>query len=63
VLQVFIGKDGRVKKVRIVKDPGGGLGQVARKRIFKVVWNPALNKAGQPVDTVITYTFRFVLNA
>lgn len=63
VLQVFIGKDGRVKNVRIVKDPGGGLGQVARKRIFEVRWKPALDKSGAAVDTVITYTFRFVLNA
>jgi len=61
ILQVFIGRDGEVKKVRIVKEPGGGLGEVAQRAMMKERWKPALDKTGAPVDTVITYSYRFVL--
>jgi protein TonB len=61
LLQVFIDQKGRVYKVRVLKDPGGGLGQVARDSMFKERWKPALDKSGKPVDTIITYTYVFVL--
>jgi len=61
LLQVFIDKKGRVYKVRVLKDPGGGLGKVARKSMFKERWNPARDKSGNAVDTIITYTYVFVL--
>ena len=61
ILQVFIGKDGQVKRVRVVKDPGGGLGLAAKNSMMKEKWKPARDKAGKPVDTVIVYSYRFVL--
>jgi protein TonB len=60
-LQVFIDKTGRVKKVRIISDPGGGLGAAAKKHMQKLKWQPAYNKNGKPVDTIIVYTYTFVL--
>ncbi len=62
LLQVFIDREGGVRKVRILKDPGGGLGEVARRAMLRERWKPALNKRGQPVDTVIPYRYRFVLD-
>jgi TonB family protein len=61
VLQVFIDRKGKVKKARIIKDPGGGLGDVARTAMLKEEWTPPLDKSGNPVDTVIIYSYRFVL--
>jgi protein TonB len=62
ILQVFIGRDGAVKNVRIIKDPGGGLGPVAKAAMLEERWRPALDKAGNAVDTVITYAYLFVLD-
>jgi protein TonB len=62
LLQVFIGKDGRVTRVRILEDPGGGLGEVARQAMLQESWTPAKDKQGNPVDTVIPYKYRFVLD-
>jgi periplasmic protein TonB len=62
ILQVFIGKDGGVKNVRVIKDPGGGLGEVARTAMLDERWKPALDKTGNAVDTVITYAYVFVLD-
>jgi periplasmic protein TonB len=62
ILQVFIGKDGRVKNVRIIKDPGGGLGAVAKTAMLEERWNPGIDKSGTAVDTVITYAYLFVLD-
>jgi len=61
VLRVEITKEGRVRSVRIVSDPGGGLGAAARIAMLEEVWEPALDRRGDPVDTVITYSYRFVL--
>jgi periplasmic protein TonB len=62
VLQVFIAKTGQVTRVRVIKDPGGGLGAVAQAAMLKERWNPGRDKAGQAVDTVIAYSYRFVLD-
>jgi periplasmic protein TonB len=62
VLQVYIDRGGHVRDARIVKDPGGGLGSVARLAMLKERWLPGLDRTGRPVDTVITYAFRFVLD-
>jgi protein TonB len=62
LLQVFIGRDGRVSRVRVVKDPGGGLGEVARQAMLQETWTPARDRQGNPVDTVIPYKYRFVLD-
>jgi protein TonB len=62
ILQVFIGRDGAVKNVRVIKDPGGGLGAVAKAAMLEERWRPALDKKGDAVDTVITYAYLFVLD-
>jgi hypothetical protein len=46
-----------------VKDPGGGLGKVARAAMLKELWTPPLDKNGKPVATVIIYSYRFVLDS
>jgi outer membrane biosynthesis protein TonB len=61
VLQVFIDKKGRVRRVRIIKDPGGGLGEVSRTAMSNERWTVPRDKSGNPVDTVIIYSYRFVL--
>ncbi|MCP4676262.1 MAG: energy transducer TonB [Deltaproteobacteria bacterium] len=62
VLQVFISKHGRVTRVRIMQEPGGGLGQAARRSMLGEKWTLPLDKKGRPVATVITYSYRFVLD-
>ncbi|MBN2718421.1 MAG: energy transducer TonB [Deltaproteobacteria bacterium] len=61
-LQVFIGKDGLVKQVRILSDPGKGLGEASKKHALQKKWRPALDKSGNPVDTVIVWTYTFILD-
>jgi TonB family protein len=61
LLQVFIDRSGRVFKARVIKEPGRGLGQIAQKYMLKEKWIPALDKKGNPVSTVITYKYHFVL--
>jgi len=62
-LQVFIGNDGAVKRVRILSDPGKGLGEASRIHALKKKWRPALDKNGNPVDTVIVWTYTFILDS
>ena len=61
-LQIFIGKDGQIKKVRIINDLGGGLGNAAKACALTKKWAPAQNKNGDPVDTIIVWTYNFVLD-
>ncbi|MCP4601021.1 MAG: TonB family protein [Proteobacteria bacterium] len=62
VLQVFIDKKGRVRRTRVIKDPGGGLGKLAQSAMLKEKWNPGIDKEGNSVDTVIVYSYLFVLD-
>ncbi len=62
VLQVFIDKTGKVKKTRVIKSPSDVLAQAARLAIAEVLWTPPLDKSGKPVDTVIVWTYRYVLD-
>ena len=62
VLKVHIKKNGLVSRVRIIKDPGGGLGEIARAAMLKELWTPPLDRTGNPVSTVIIYSYRFVLD-
>ena len=61
ILRVFIDKNGRVKSVRIVKDPGSGLGHAAKATMLRERWTPPLDKKGRPVPTVITWAYTFDL--
>jgi len=60
-LRVDIDKKGRVVKVQVLKDPGGGLGKAAAKAIKGFLFSPAINLNGKPVDYRITYTYVFKL--
>jgi protein TonB len=61
LLRVEITKEGRVRSVLVVADPGGGLGAAARAAMLDERWKPALDRNGSPVDAVITYSYRFLL--
>jgi len=60
-LRVDIDKKGRVVKVQVLQDPGGGLGQAAAKAIKGFLFSPAIGLSGKPVDYRITYTYVFEL--
>jgi TonB family protein len=60
-LRVDIDKKGRVVKVKVLKDPGGGLGNAAAKAIKGFLFSPAIGLSGKPVDYRITYTYVFKL--
>ncbi|MBN2526734.1 MAG: energy transducer TonB [Deltaproteobacteria bacterium] len=62
-LQVFIGRDGNVKRVRVLSDPGKGLGEASKKHAMQKKWHPALDKNGNPVDTIIVWTYTFILDS
>ncbi len=60
-LRVDIDKKGRVVKVQVLQEPGGGLGQAAAKAIKGFLFSPAIGLSGKPVDYRITYTYVFKL--
>jgi protein TonB len=62
VLQVFIDKKGRVRRTRVIKSPSDVLAEAAKSAMAKVLWTPPLDKTGKPVDTVIVWTYRYVLD-
>ncbi len=62
VMQVFLDKKGKVRRMRIIKTPSELLADAAKQTMSSVLWTPALDKIGNPVDTVFVYTFRFVLD-
>jgi TonB family protein len=60
VLQVVITTDGRAINVKILKDPGNGLGMKAVESVRKWEFKPAVGPDGKPVAVVvpIEVTFR-----
>lgn len=61
VLSVRIDATGAVTSVKVLKGPGYGLNEAAADAIRRTRWKPAL-KNGQPVETQITYNYRFLLD-
>lgn len=61
-LMVDVRSSGRVRQVRVLSEPGGGLGQAAVAAIRGLRFRPALDREGQPVDTRIVYTVRYILD-
>lgn len=61
VLQVVITTDGRATNVKILKDPGKGLGMQAVESVRKWKFKPAPGPDGKPVAVIcpIEVTFRF----
>jgi protein TonB len=61
VLSVLVDEGGRVRMVKVVSGPGGGLDQAAAKAVERIRFRPALRK-GQPVPAQITYRYTFLLD-
>jgi protein TonB len=60
-LEVEVRADGTVRNIRVLDEPGGGLGRHAMTQLRRLRWRPALDRQGRPVDSRITYTFRYLL--
>jgi protein TonB len=61
VLSVLVDEAGRVRTVKVVSGPGGGLDQAAAKAVERIRFRPALRR-GQPVAAQITYRYTFLLD-
>ena len=61
VLSVLVDETGKVRLVKIISGPGGGLDQAAAKAVERVRFRPALRK-GQSVPAQITYRYTFLLD-
>jgi protein TonB len=61
-LLVEIRANGQVRNVRILSEPGGGLGNAAAEQLRRARFNPARDRNGRPVDTRIIYTVRYLLD-
>ena len=61
VLSVLVDEGGRVRAVKVISGPGGGLDQAAAKAVERIRFRPALRK-GQPVAAQITYRYTFLLD-
>jgi len=62
-LLIEIRADGTIRNIRVLNDPGGGLGLAARNELRNARFRPALSRAGQAVDTRVVYTVRYILDA
>ncbi len=62
VLRLLIDKTGRVRKTQVIKSPGDVLANYAKLKLSDARFSVPLDKNGKPVDTVIVYTCRFVLD-
>jgi protein TonB len=61
VLSVLVDEAGRVRSVKVVSGPGGGLDEAAARALELSRFRPATRK-GQPVPTQIRYLYTFQLN-
>jgi TonB family protein len=61
-LEVSINEKGMVTKVKILEDPGGGLGEAAAKALKKFRFSPARTDEGKAVPYKIKYVYSFVLD-
>ena len=61
VLSVLVDESGKVRTVKVISGPGGGLDQAAAKAVERIRFRPATRK-GQPVAAQITYRYTFLLD-
>ena len=61
VLSVLVDETGRVRSVKVLSGPGGGLDEAAAKAVERIRFHPAVRK-GQPVAAQITYRYTFLLD-
>ena len=60
VLSVQVGLAGRVERVHIDHDIGGGCGEIAAAALREAAFLPALDTDGRPVAHIIRYEYEFV---
>ena len=61
VLRVQVQRDGKVRKVSVVKGIGQGCDEVATKALKKARFKPAVGTNGQTVDFELTYEYVFTV--
>jgi protein TonB len=62
LLQVEVTRTGAIHSVRVLNDPGYGLGAAAARALRSFRFAPAVDGGGQPIDSRFTYTYRFELD-
>lgn len=62
ILELFVDKNGEIKKVNILKDPGYGFAEAAVKGFQGIKVTPARDASGNPISIKFRFPFRFVLN-
>jgi protein TonB len=62
LLQVEVSRSGAIHSVRVLSDPGYGLGAAAARALRSFRFSPAVDQGGQPADSRFTYTYRFELD-
>ena len=61
VLEVTIGKDGKVQKAKVIKGLGHGLDETAKRALMKARFKPAVGSDGKPMTYKIRYRYTFRL--
>jgi protein TonB len=61
VLRVQVQRDGKVRKVSVVKGIGQGCDEIASKALKKARFKAAVGTNGQPVDFELTYDYVFTV--
>jgi TonB family protein len=62
LLQVEVTRTGTIHSVRVLTDPGYGLGAAAARALRSFRFAPAVDGGGAPIDSRFTYTYRFELD-
>ena len=62
LLQVEVSRTGTIHSVRVLTDPGYGLGAAAARALRAFRFAPAVDQGGQAIDSRFTYTYRFELD-
>ena len=57
-MRVGIDRSGAIRSVRVIKQAGYGFDEAAVKAMWKFKFSPGQTNDGQPVDCLITYTYR-----
>jgi len=62
ILELYIDKNGEIKKVNILKDPGFGFGEAVVKGLQDIKVVTAKDADGNPIAIKFRYPYRFVLD-
>jgi periplasmic protein TonB len=58
-LAITVDGNGKAIDVRVLKDPGYGFGEVARRAALRTAYNAALSRSGKPLTTTLTLNVSF----